>query len=308
MHANALPSTTAYAERTVTKAPAWHELVAADMLLNNLATGLFMAAAVSELVAPTLFTTIASWAYPIALVLLLADLGCLVLDLGSPLRFHHMLRVFKLSSPMSLGTWCLTAFSLFLTVLTLLVAVVIVGWLPADSPIMWWIRKLAVVGGLPFAFGSAAYKGVLFSTSAQPGWRDARWFGAYLMNSAITLGTGILLAIAALTGGVEATAMLRPAFALLVVLNLIVLSLMVAELYPLLAWLYMRGELRVAALLLLLTALVIPASLLLIGGTILVCVALASLILANLGVRVVLVRLPHLAITKPKPAHAKDQK
>ena len=32
------------------------------------------------------------------------DLLFLVLDLGDPLRFHYMLRVFKPSAPMSLGT------------------------------------------------------------------------------------------------------------------------------------------------------------------------------------------------------------
>ena len=41
----------------------------------------------------------------------------LVLDLGDPLRFHHMLRVFKPSSPMSLGTWSLTVYSLPLTLI-----------------------------------------------------------------------------------------------------------------------------------------------------------------------------------------------
>ena len=50
-------------------------------------------------------------------MLLIVDLACLVLDLGDPLRFHHMLRVFKPSSPMSLGTWCLSAYSLPLTLL-----------------------------------------------------------------------------------------------------------------------------------------------------------------------------------------------
>ena len=57
-------------------------------------------------------------------------------------------------------------------------------------------RKAAVAGGIPFAFGSAAYKGVLFSTTSQPGWKDARWFGAYLVNSALLLGAGQLLVIA----------------------------------------------------------------------------------------------------------------
>src|SRR5258708_21236346 len=36
----------------------------------------------------------------------------LVVDLGRPARFHHMLRVFKLSSPLSVGTWILSGFGL----------------------------------------------------------------------------------------------------------------------------------------------------------------------------------------------------
>jgi polysulfide reductase-like protein len=34
----------------------------------------------------------------------------LIHDLGRPARFHHMLRVFKLSSPMSVGSWILAAY------------------------------------------------------------------------------------------------------------------------------------------------------------------------------------------------------
>src|SRR4051794_21303098 len=94
-----------YTTRPVTKAPHWGGLVAWDMLLNNLATGLFLVAALGELAAPRVFTAVATAAYPLALGLLLLDLLLLVLDLGDPWRFHHMLRVFKPSSPMSFGVW-----------------------------------------------------------------------------------------------------------------------------------------------------------------------------------------------------------
>src|SRR5271169_934780 len=110
-----MPGESGYAHLPITKVPGWHGLIAWDALLNGMATGLFMAAAVSELAAPAVFTPVAKVAYPVALVLLLVDLGLLVLDLGDPLRFHHMLRVFKPGSPMSLGTWSLTIFSLPLT-------------------------------------------------------------------------------------------------------------------------------------------------------------------------------------------------
>src|SRR4051794_24033516 len=89
------PSHAGYANRPVTKVPDWHGLVAWDMLFNNLSAGLYLVAAICELALPTAFTPVARWAYPIALVFLMADLVCLTLDLGDPLRFHHMLRVFK---------------------------------------------------------------------------------------------------------------------------------------------------------------------------------------------------------------------
>src|SRR5256714_13797502 len=137
-----------YAAGPVTKAPGWHGLVAWDMLFNGLTTGLFLAAALGELAAPEVFTRVAKAAYPVALVLLLADLVCLVLDLGDPLRFHHMLRVFKPSSPMSLGTWCLTIYSFPLTVAAAL------SLLPEGGTAVEWTRKLAVVLGLLPALGS----------------------------------------------------------------------------------------------------------------------------------------------------------
>src|SRR5437660_2782826 len=147
-----------YGAGPVTKAPAWHGLVAWDLLFNNLTTGLFLVAAICDLAAPEVFASVARMAYPIALVFLVIDLVCLVLDLGDPLRFHHMLRVFKPSSPMSLGTWFLTIYSFPLTVAAAL------SLLPQGGPTLEWIRKLAVVLGVLPALGSAIYKGVLLST------------------------------------------------------------------------------------------------------------------------------------------------
>src|SRR4051812_27972715 len=160
------PNPQGYAGRVVTKAPNWHDLVVLDVLFNNLTTGLFLVAAVGELAAPAAFAPVSVWAYPLALALLLIDLSLLVLDLGDPLRFHHMLRVFKPSSPMSLGTWCLTAYSLPLTLLVALDALGLLGVLPGDSAAPGWVRTVLLVAGWPFALGSAAYKGVLFSTTA----------------------------------------------------------------------------------------------------------------------------------------------
>lgn len=205
-----VPTPAGYAHREVTKPPDWHGLVVWDVLLNAVTTGVFLVAAVGDLARPDVFAPVAAWAYPLALAVLLADLVCLVLDLGNPLRFHHMLRVFKPSSPMSLGVWCLTAYSLPLTALA---AFALLGWRNE------LLHPALVVVALPFAFGSAAYKGVLFSTTAQPGWRDARWFGAYHITSALAIGCGLLWALAEMLGANEAAELLRWALAGLILLG-----------------------------------------------------------------------------------------
>src|SRR5580693_479555 len=249
MHANSSPqhastkpplpeqgSQSGYENSPVTKVPGWHGIIAWDALLNGLATGLFLAAAISELAAPAVFMRVALVAYPIALVLLLVDLGLLVLDLGDPLRFHDMLRVFKPGSPMSLGTWCLTIFSLPLTAAAGLSLLAELGW---DFE---WARLSAVVLALLPGFGSAAYKGVLLSTNAQPGWKDARWMGGYLTNSALLMGCAELLVLSGVLGQTQAISILHTAFTVLLALNVIPLGLLFADLRPAHALLYTRGQ------------------------------------------------------------------
>src|SRR5260370_20580712 len=249
-----------YANGPVTKAPAWHGLVAWDLLFNTLTHGLVLVVATSELAAPAVFTPVVKVAYAVAFVLLLVDLVCLVLDLGDPLRFHHMLRVFKPSSPMSLGTWCLTIYSLPLTVAAAL------SLLPEEGMAIEWVRRLVVVLGLLPALGSAAYKGVLLSTNAQPGWRDARWLGGYLTNSALLLGCAELLALSVLMGQESAAATLRTALGLLLVLNVIPLGLLLAALRPVLVRSYTRERLWLVGMLTLGGGTLIPLGLVLVGS------------------------------------------
>jgi Ni/Fe-hydrogenase subunit HybB-like protein len=273
---------------TVTKAPEWHGGIAWDALLNGMATGLFLAAAFSELALPAVFTPLAKVAYPIALVLLLVDLVLLVLDLGDPLRFHHMLRVFKPQSPMSVGTWCLTIFSLPLT------AAAALSLLAEMGMDLEWARKLAVILALLPGFGSAAYKGVLLSTNSQPGWKDARWMGGYLTNSALLLGCAELLVLSVLMGRPQAAAILRTAFIALLVLNVIPLGLLFVNLHPTLARLFTRAQRWRVGILTFTAGTLIPLVLLLLGdGLFFVLGAVVFLLLGSLVIRYVYVKIPH---------------
>src|SRR5262249_33569689 len=256
--------------------------------LNGMATGLFLAAAISELAAPEIFTPVAKVAYPVSLALLLVDLVLLVLDLGDPLRFHHMLRVFKLVSSMSVGTWSLTIFSLPLT------AVAALSLLSEMGFNFEWTRKFVVVVGLVPGFCSAAYKGVLLSTNAQPGWKDARWMGGYLTNSALLLGCAQLLVLSALMRQAQAAATLRTAFIVLLVLNVIPLGLLFANLHPTFARLFTREQQWRVGLLTFAAATLIPLGLMLLGdGLLLVFGAVIFLLLGSWLIRFVYVKIPH---------------
>jgi hypothetical protein len=276
-----------YENMPVTKVPGWHGIIAWDALLNGMATGLFLAAAIGEFAAPAVFLRVAKVAYPVALVLLLVDLGLLVMDLGDPLRFHHMLRTFKPGSPMSLGTWCLTIFSLPLTAAAGLSLLAELGW---DFE---WARILAVVLGLLPGFASAAYKGVLLSTNAQPGWKDARWLGGYLTNSALLMGCAELLVLSAFMGQTQATAILRIAFMVLLAINVIPLGLLFANLRSAHALLYTRGQQwRVGALIA--AGALIPLALMLLNGNLpFILVAVAVLLFESWLVRFIYVKIPH---------------
>jgi len=207
-----MPFETSAEPRIVTKAPPWHGWVTGDTFLLSLASGTFTVAALFVLLRPYEMDALARFAFYGVFPLMLADLVCLILDLGDPMRFHHMLRVFKPGSPMSIGVWSIAVFSLvaFLafaaTILELSHAV---------------LRTIAAFGLVP-ALVVASYKGVLFSTTAQPEWRKMRWLGAAFALSALSMGAATMLAIAASVGDFRAGRLARFLLMWLLVLSALV--------------------------------------------------------------------------------------
>ena len=111
----------------------------------------------------------------------------LVHDLGRPLRFLNMLRVFKVTSPMSVGTWLLSAY----TPLALTAAIsAVTAKLPRAG--LAATSAAAVLGP-----AVAAYTSVLLADTAAPAWHDAYRELPYLFTgSAATAAGGLgLLAV-----------------------------------------------------------------------------------------------------------------
>lgn len=90
----------------------------------------------------------------------------LVADLGRPSRFYNMLRVFKPSSPMSVGSWVLAVF-----------APAAIGAAALDQ--LSWLGRLSalrpVAGAVAAVTGPviATYTAVLFADTAVPVWHAA---------------------------------------------------------------------------------------------------------------------------------------
>jgi DMSO reductase anchor subunit len=107
----------------------------------------------------------------------------LISDLGRPARFLNMLRVFKVTSPMSVGSWVLAATAPAVWISALNASV---GVFPALARLA---KPAAAVLGLPLA----TYTGALIANTAVPAWHNARFslpaiFGAGAAASAGAAG------------------------------------------------------------------------------------------------------------------------
>jgi formate-dependent nitrite reductase membrane component NrfD len=96
-----------YYGRPILKPPAWHDDIAYYFFLGGLSAGSSLLAAGADL---TGRPQLRRGGRVGALAAIALGGYYLVHDLGRPERFHHMLRVAKPTSPMSMGTWILAAY------------------------------------------------------------------------------------------------------------------------------------------------------------------------------------------------------
>lgn len=223
------------ADAKVLKAPPWRGWVTADLFLNSLSAGTFAVAGLCDILAPAGYRAVVRLGYLAAFPLVLADLVCLVIDLGDPLRFHHMLRVFKPRSPMSLGVWSTSVFAIFSFGVWILEVF--------DASRLVAVREILGALGLLSALVVAGYKGVLLSTTAQPGWKESRWLGAALSISSGAAGAALLLAAAATLRQRAAVGGLRVGLLVLLVLDGLATMTVVQEMRAAAAQRFTRGQL-----------------------------------------------------------------
>jgi hypothetical protein len=109
----------------------------------------------------------------------------LISDLGRPERFLNMLRVFKVTSPMSVGSWILAFSSAASSGAAFLSAI---GRLPRVSDVA---RTASAVSGAPLA----VYTATLISDTAIPVWHEARHELPFLFGASAAASAGAAAAI-----------------------------------------------------------------------------------------------------------------
>jgi hypothetical protein len=175
---------TSYYGRPVLKDTVWGAEIPSYLFLGGLAGASSALAAGAELSGHRELARAAKAGAAGAISASMAALGH---DLGRPVRFVNMLRVFKVTSPMSVGTWLLSGY----TPLALAAAAcAVTGRLPRAG-------LVATAAAAALGPAVAAYTSVLLADTAAPAWHNAYRELPYLfVGSAATAAGGLgLLAV-----------------------------------------------------------------------------------------------------------------
>ncbi|MBV8943621.1 MAG: polysulfide reductase NrfD [Solirubrobacterales bacterium] len=104
----------------------------------------------------------------------------LISDLGRPKRFLNMLRMFKVSSPMSVGSWILVAAG------TCNATVTLNAWTGALPR----LRQIAAPAGALLGLPMSTYTAALVANTAVPAWHEARRELPFVFASGAALSAG----------------------------------------------------------------------------------------------------------------------
>jgi hypothetical protein len=119
-------------------------------------------------------------AWAVALTGIAVSPPLLISDLGRPERFLNMMRMFKVTSPMSVGSWILSGAGAS----TALAAVgAQTGWFPRSAAVA---RPTAALLGLPLA----TYTAALLGNTAVPVWHEARLLLPFVFGSGAAMSAG----------------------------------------------------------------------------------------------------------------------
>jgi formate-dependent nitrite reductase membrane component NrfD len=177
--------------------PHWKWLVTGYFFLGGISGASAVIGAFARLFGGSPGASVARVATYVSAVALVPCPPLLILDLGRPGRFLNMLRVFRTSSPMSVGTWGLTAFGIITALSTVLQMAH--DLVPDAGPLPASTRRaagstMAFLGAIS-GFFVAGYTGVLLAATAVPLWsKRPALLGPLFLSSAMASATAAIAA------------------------------------------------------------------------------------------------------------------
>jgi len=228
----------------IVQPPDWKLWVILYFFLGGIAAGAYFVATLHELLArrggdDESGRDISRAGYLIAFPLVAVCGVLLIVDLGRPDRFWHMLiddynghPSIRWGSPMSVGSWALLLFSAFafLSFVGTLTEMGVIRLGPAQRLDRWMRRGPLHIPflllGTIFGFVLGGYTGMLLSASNQPIWSDTHLLGALFLASAASTGMAALALALTLRRrtGHETLAQLERADSFAMVLELLILG------------------------------------------------------------------------------------
>src|SRR3989475_2386357 len=224
----------------------WPLLIDLYFFLGGIAGGAFVIATIANLLDGQRYRDVVRVGYYIAFLAIIPAPIMLIVDLGLPTRFLHMMMVakpsaeigmdaitvapfhFKPFSPMNAGAWALLGFSVFA-----FLAALDVFLEHRSGRSMSGLRLIVgVIGGF-FGFFLAAYPGVLLGATARPLFISAHWLGALFLVVGASSGGAAIALILSLLGSrareSQSQLMRFTAFALILQLAALVLFIIAVQ-------------------------------------------------------------------------------
>jgi formate-dependent nitrite reductase membrane component NrfD len=207
-HGPALATTTSEARKSYygvapIKKPHWKWEIVLYFFLGGVASGAYTIATIAEVVGNRRHRDIVRAGRYVALPCLIASPILLIKDLGKPTRFFNMLRVFKIKSPMSMGTWGLISFSGFagLSAIAELADQGVARGTILSSLALLLPRRLIGRAGSFFALFVGGYTGVLLSATTVPLWSKNKYLiGPTFISGAVSTGAAAIDLALTMTG------------------------------------------------------------------------------------------------------------
>lgn len=224
--------------------PEWTWLLAIEMFFGGIAAGTYFAYALMRLFGNRQDEQVARRIGFVPLPAMLVVAILLIVDLGQPLRFLNLIFtspsavlerggpfMFNPQSPMTWGSYAITAFGLFTLIAFL-------DSLAHDGRYLKLMRGgellahngIWLVLGAIFALASGAYSGVLVNVTQQTVWTDTALLGALYVATAVFSGFAVA-AIAAQLARAESTARaVKDALLWVGAINVILIAAFIASL------------------------------------------------------------------------------